>query len=56
MFIPTWLIWAIGIIAVLIVANVVGKSRGDYDFVSPLLGLGVILVAIAFGVGYLIGT
>ena len=55
MFIPTWLIWVLGIVAVLVIANVVGKSQGAYDFVSPLLGLGVILISIAFVVGYLLG-
>ena len=56
MFIPTWVFWVLGIIAVLVVAGVVGKRRGDYDFMSPLLGFGVILIAIAFGIGYLIAT
>ncbi len=56
MYIPTWFFWIVGIVVMLAIATWAGRSRGAYDFVSPLLSIGLILVGIAFGIGYLIAS
>lgn len=53
---PTWAVWLLGTIVVLIVASIAGKSRGDYDFVSGLLGFGVIAGWVLFALGYWIAS
>jgi len=52
MYIPTWVFWIIGSIVVVVIATIVGRKTGDYDFVSPILGAGVVIVGIAFALGY----
>jgi hypothetical protein len=41
------------VLIILVIAGKAGKSKGDYDFVSPLVGVGVILLGICFIVGYI---
>jgi hypothetical protein len=55
MFIPSWVFWLFGTFCVLALSIFFGRSQGDYDFVSPLIGFAIILIAVAFAVGYLIG-
>jgi hypothetical protein len=52
MFIPSWALWVVFVIAVVLLANHVGKQESDYDFVSPFMFVVVIFVGIAFAVGY----
>lgn len=56
MFIPDWALWILGLFLWLTITAYVGQSRGNYDFVSPLLGAGVFFIGIAFGIGYWIAT
>jgi len=54
MFLPQWLLWLLFVIIVLYLANKYGTPRGQYDCVSPLIGLSIILIAVAFGAGFLL--
>ena len=56
MFIPEWVFWIIGGFVTLGLANYFGRSTGDYDFVSPLIAVGIVLIGIALAAGYLIAT
>lgn len=56
MYIPEWVLWSGGIVLWLGLTAFAGRSRGDYDFFSPLLGAAIFFIGIAFGVGYLIGA
>ena len=53
-----WIVPIVLIILGLWIGSIVGKQQGDYDFVSPLLGLaiflGCVFGAIMFGIGLLI--
>lgn len=55
MYVPTWVFWAGGILFWLGLTAYAGRNRGDYDFVSPLLGAAVFFIGLAFVIGYLIG-
>lgn len=55
MFIPGWIIWTIGIVLWLTIsARLFFNPRGDFDFVTPLYGMMVFFVGIAFIVGILL--
>jgi hypothetical protein len=55
MYVPHWIFWVIGIAGTLALSAYVGRSRGDYDFISPLFGLGVLLIGAALALGYWLG-
>ena len=54
MYIPSWILWTLGIFGWLILSFFVGRERGTYDFFSPILGVSVFLIGAAFGAGMLI--
>ena len=51
MFIPTYILWIIGIIIWIGFSLYIGRPRGNFDFVSPLIGFSIILIGLAFIIG-----
>lgn len=50
-----WMAWAVIAAVVLVVAWRVSKPTGDWDFVAPLLGVGVVLLLLVAFIAWLIG-
>ena len=55
MFIPVWIFWILFGIIIIITGYKIGKQRGSYDFISPIFGIGIILIGIFFTIGFLLG-
>jgi hypothetical protein len=52
MFIPTWVLWVLFYVTAFSLSYWVGGRAGSYDFVTPLISLGISLLAVVFGIGY----
>lgn len=53
MYIPEFILW---LMYILVVINVVKHfSNGQFDFVTPVIGLAAIFIPAAFRVGFLLG-
>lgn len=55
MMIPTWGLWLAAFVLVAFVSIKIGKPTGQWDFFSPLIGLGIFLIFIAFFLGWILG-
>lgn len=53
--VPVWLIWVIVGLMFAVAAHLFGKQEGQWDFVSPLIGCGIMLVFFALLGGWLLG-
>lgn len=54
MFISKWIFWVIGIIIWIWLIYISGCRKGDYDFVSPIIGWAIFLIGIAGLLGFLV--
>jgi hypothetical protein len=52
MWIPKWTFWIIFWVVILFVSWRITKNQSDWDFVSPLIAAGVIMIGVAFTLGY----
>jgi hypothetical protein len=48
MFIPQWVLVVLIVAVVLVAAAIVGEPKGDYDFLSPMIGFAIVLALVAF--------
>jgi hypothetical protein len=53
-FVPTWALWLIYAAVVIGLSLRFGRSESDYDFFSPMLGFGILLIGVAGAVGFLL--
>ena len=55
MYIPGWLIFVLLIAGGLVAGGYFGRSRGDYDFFSPMIAMAIWTVTIVGGIAFLLG-
>jgi len=54
MFIPNWALLILGVIIWVIFMIKASEPKGDYDFISPLIGIIIFIAGIAFFIGLLL--
>jgi hypothetical protein len=55
MYIPSWAILVIILLGGLTAGSWVGKSKGDYNFISPILGGAIYVITIVGIIAFLLG-
>lgn len=53
--VPLWAVLASASVVVCIAVARIFRAKGDYDFATPILGAGIILIIVALWVGACVG-
>jgi hypothetical protein len=55
MVIPIWTLWIIGWGLILATSCLIMSNASEWDFMSPILAAGIIIIGFTFTLGYFIG-
>ena len=55
MFIPIWVLWVAFYIICFVIGIKIISLGSDYDFITPIIGVGIIIGSVLVGLGYIIG-